>query len=107
MNQTTPWTYTEKGKPMKTTAQPAKFFAHNPTLLATFGGYRLWEHPTRGDTAPVYMSTPSGTLINTGFFDLGDFAYHDLGDNNPEGLALCVELESCHLALGMETEGEN
>jgi hypothetical protein len=51
------------------------------------------------------MSTPSGTLINTGFFDLGDFAYHDLGDNNPDGLALCVELESCHLALGMETEG--
>jgi hypothetical protein len=90
---------------MKTTAQPAKFFAHNPTLLATFGGYWLWEHPTRGDSAPVYMSTPSGTLINTGFFDLGDFAYHDLGDNNLEGLALCVELESCHLALGMEIEG--
>jgi hypothetical protein len=91
-----------KGLAMQTLAQPAKFFAHNPTLLATFGGYRLWEHPTRGDEAPVYMSTPSGTLINTGFYDLGDFAYHDLGDNNPEGLALCIELESDHINLHQE-----
>ena len=77
----------------RTFAQVAKFMSHNPTLLATFGGYRLYEHPTRGDSAPVYMTTPNGTLINTGFYDLGDFAYHDLGDNNPEGLALCREIE--------------
>jgi hypothetical protein len=80
-------------EPVKTVGQPAKFFEHNPTLLATFGGYCLYEHPTRGDSAPIYMSTPSGTLINTGFYDLGDFAYHNLGDNNEEGLALCREIE--------------
>jgi hypothetical protein len=73
---------------MNTVSQVARFFAHQPTLLATFGEYRLWEHPTRGDTAPVYMSTPSGALINTGFYDLGDFE----GD----GLSLCMEIEAGH-----------
>jgi len=58
------------------------FLAKNPTELARFGGFKLYEHPTRGDTAPVYMITPSGQLINTGFYDLGDF-----------DLALCLELE--------------
>jgi len=59
-----------------------KFMSHNPTFLASFGGYKLYEHPTRGDTAPIYMTTPNGRLINTGFYDLGDF-----------DLALCIELE--------------
>jgi hypothetical protein len=67
---------------MKTVSQVAKFFEHNPTLLASFGGYNLYEHPTRGDGAHIYMSTPSGKLINTGFYDLGDF-----------DLSLCMELE--------------
>jgi hypothetical protein len=67
---------------MYTVAQVQKFFAHNPTLLAEYGDYKLWEHPTRGDTAPVYMSTPDGRLINTGFYDLGDF-----------DLNLCEELK--------------
>ena len=53
--------------------QIEKFFSLNPTLLATFGGFRLYEHPTRGDTAPIFMSTPDGRLVNTGFYDLGDF----------------------------------
>ena len=57
------------------------FLSKNPTLLATYGSYNAWEHPTRGDTAPVYLSTPDGRLINTGFYDLGDF-----------DLDLCVEL---------------
>ena len=61
-----------------------KFLAHNPTLLASFGGFRLFEHPTLGDSAPVYMVTPAGYLINTGFYDLGDF--------EDDGLALCLEL---------------
>ena len=87
---------------MKTVAQPSKFFEQNPTLLATFGGYRLYEHPTRGDLAPMFMSTPSGTLINTGFYDLGDFAYHELGKDNPEGLALCVEIEQSHIKFYQE-----
>ena len=58
------------------------FLSKNPTELARFGGFKLYEHPTRGDEAPVYMVTPSGRLINTGFYDLGDF-----------DLALCLELE--------------
>ena len=54
------------------------FLAHNPTLLDSlkarrFGSYRFYEHPTRGDNAPVFMITPSGYLINTGFYDLEDF----------------------------------
>jgi hypothetical protein len=50
-----------------------RFLSKNPTLLASYGDYSVWEHPTRGDTAPVYMSTSDGRLINTGFYDLGDF----------------------------------
>lgn len=87
---------------LRTVAQVAKFMSQNPYLLATFGGYRLYEHPTRGDSAPVYMTTPDGILINTGFYDLGDFAYHEKGNNNPEGLALCMELESDHINVNQE-----
>jgi hypothetical protein len=50
-----------------------RFLSKDPTLLASYGRFDVWEHPTRGDTAPVYMSTPDGRLINTGFYDLGDF----------------------------------
>ena len=64
----------------------SSFFSHNPTKLASFGGYDLWEHPTRGDTAPIYMTSPSGKLINTGFYDLEDF-----------DLPLCIELEQDYL----------
>ena len=59
-----------------------KFLSHNPTLLATFGEYRVYEHPIHGDTAPVFMITPNGILFNTGFYDLGEF-----------DLALCQEIE--------------
>lgn len=52
------------------------------TVLMKIGGYTMLEHPTRGDGAPIYMTTPSGNLINTGFYDLGDF-----------DLLLCEELE--------------
>ena len=62
-----------------------KFMSHNPTLLARFGGYSLYEHPTLGDTAPIAMITPSGLLYNMGFYDLGDF--------EEDGLALCIEIE--------------
>ena len=68
-----------------------KFLAQNPTLLASYGlgpdcQYRLFEHPTRGDEAPVYMVAPTGYLINTGFYDLGDF--------EDDGFSLCLELEA-------------
>ena len=59
-----------------------KFMSHNPTLLASFGGYNLYKHPTLGDEAPIAMVTPSGILYNTGFFDLDDF-----------DLELCKEIE--------------
>ena len=68
----------------------AKFLAQDPTLLAQYGDYKLWEHPTRGDTDAIYMTTPTGRLVNTGFYDLGDFG--DRGD--PDGLALCIELDT-------------
>ena len=64
-----------------TTDRTTRFLAHNPTCLASFGGFKLWEHPTRGDTAPIYMTTADGRLINTGFYDTGDF-----------DLELCEEL---------------
>jgi hypothetical protein len=54
---------------MKTAAD---FLATNPTLLSIAGPFQLWEHPTRGDTAPVIMTTPCGRVISTGFYDLGD-----------------------------------
>ena len=68
---------------MPTVANVAKFFAHNPYLLLTIGEYRFYEHPTRGDEAPIYMTTPDGRLINTGFYDCDDF-----------DLALCQELSA-------------
>lgn len=66
---------------MLTDKQKEAFFANNPTLLDSFDDFKLYEHPTRGDSAPIYMLTPGGKLINTGFYDLGDF-----------DLALCEEL---------------
>lgn len=65
----------------RTVANPAKFFEHKPTLILSIGRYSLWEHPLRGDSAPLYMSTPDGRLINTGFYDIGDF-----------DLSLCEEI---------------
>jgi len=63
------------------------FLAKNPTELATFGGFKLYEDPTRGDTVPIYMVTPSGRLMNTGFFDLGDF-----------DLTLCLEIDTSEIS---------
>lgn len=59
------------------------FFAKNPTELMRIGQYQLYEHPTRGDTAPIYLyNVLTGHLMNTGFYDLGEF-----------DLALCMELD--------------
>lgn len=61
-----------------------KFFANNPSELMRIGEYVLYEHPTRGDEAPIYLyNVLTGNLMSTGFYDLGDF-----------DLALCMELES-------------
>ena len=60
-----------------------RFLARDPYLFMEIEGYKLWEHPTRGDTDCVYMSTPDGRLVATGFYDLEDF-----------DLDLCVELDN-------------
>lgn len=59
-----------------------RFMDHKPYELARYGAYTLYEHPLKGDEAPIYMTTPTKDLINTGFYDLGDF-----------DLSLCVELD--------------
>ena len=64
------------------TKKTKQFLSHDPTELMRVGGYILYEHPTRGDEAPIYMVTPTGKLCNTGFYDLDDF-----------DLDLCRELE--------------
>lgn len=65
-----------------------KFMSLNPYEIDRIGGYIFYEHPTRGDEAPIYMLTPSGNLINTHFYDMGDFWGH--------GLELCEEIEKGH-----------
>lgn len=65
------------------TSMTLRFLSYNPTLLARYGDYCLYEHPIHGDAAPIFMTTPDSRLINTGFYDLGDF-----------GLDLCIELDS-------------
>lgn len=63
------------------TEAATKFLAANPTQLGSFGSFKLWEHPTRGDEAPIYMTMSDGRLISTGFYDMGEF-----------DLALCEEI---------------
>ena len=58
-----------------------RFLNRGPYHLMNIAGYDLWEHPVYGDNACVYMSTPDGKLVATGFYDLGDF-----------DLELCKEL---------------
>ena len=62
-----------------------KFMAQDPYEIDRIGDYIFYEHPTRGDEAPIYMLTPSGKLINTMFWDMGDFEAY--------GLELCKEIE--------------
>jgi len=49
-----------------------RFMDQEPTVLGRIGSQVFYEHPTRGDTAPIYTIGKHGELINTGFFDLGD-----------------------------------
>lgn len=55
---------------MQATAK--NFLAKNPTELLRIGDVVFYEHPTRGDEAPVYAIW-KGYLINTGVYDLDDF----------------------------------
>lgn len=61
----------------KTPEFTAKFMAHNPTVLDTkLSSHKqvctFYEHPTRGDEAPVYVMIGE-VLADTEFFDLDDF----------------------------------
>lgn len=62
-----------------------KFMVQDPYEIDRIGDYIFYEHPTRGDMAPIYMLTPSGKLINTMFWDMGDFEAY--------GPELCKEIE--------------
>lgn len=62
-----------------------KFMSKNPYELERIEGYIFYEHPDYGDEAPIYMLTPSGNLVNTMFYDMGDFYEY--------GLELCHELD--------------
>lgn len=53
------------------TSVAARFLAKNPTLLATVRGINFYEHPTRGDEAPVYAIV-DGRLIETDAWDCAD-----------------------------------
>jgi len=64
------------------TISKSDFLAFNPYKLASYGGFDVYEHPKYGDESPVILVTPSGAVILTCFYDLGDF-----------DLDLCVEIE--------------
>lgn len=55
---------------LKITAE--KFLAYNPTLLGSVYGWKLYEHPTKGDEAPVIAICPKGTVYNTCEFEYTD-----------------------------------
>jgi hypothetical protein len=58
---------------MTLTENAQNFLSHNPTELCSVAGVRFYEHPLRGDNAPIYAVTAAGKLVNTGFWDCGDF----------------------------------
>ncbi|MGL5078786.1 MAG: hypothetical protein ACRDBG_23560 [Waterburya sp.] len=42
-----------------------------PELVGEVAGYRFYEHPIRGDEAPLVMITPDGRMVKrTDFWDL-------------------------------------
>lgn len=57
--------------------KPEVFMSHEPTKLGSITNQlgqlvEFYEHPTMGDTAPVYAKI-NDVLANTGAYDLGDF----------------------------------
>ena len=47
-----------------------QFLAQQPTLLATIGGYGLYECPVYGDEGFIMAITPNGRLKRTGFIEI-------------------------------------
>ena len=55
-----------------------KFMSRNPYLLHTMSNDRgqelkFYEHPYRGDAAPILVTIDDKVAAHTDFFDLGDF----------------------------------
>jgi hypothetical protein len=69
--------------------------SHNPTSFGKFGGYELFEHPKLGDECEILMTTPTGDVIQTCFWDMGDF--------DSAGIDLCIEIENDTLAEARES----
>ena len=44
-----------------------------PTYLFTTGGVSFFEHPTLGDEAPLLVKSPTGSFLETDFYDSPDF----------------------------------
>ena len=46
------------------------FLAKGPTLIGTLAGVRYYEHPTRGDEAPLIAIGHDGRVRKTGFWEM-------------------------------------
>jgi hypothetical protein len=50
---------------------PEQFLAKNPTEIATVRGVTFYEHPTKGDEAPL-VAIHEGRVVITDAWDAGD-----------------------------------
>jgi hypothetical protein len=66
----------------------------SPAQLGTAGPYTLWEHPTRGDTDCIYVLTPSGRMLPTGFHDTCDL-----------DAATCAEIDAAAVPIKLAPWG--
>lgn len=46
------------------------FMERNPTKIGTVLGRTYYEHPTRGDEAPLYYISDEGRLCQSSFYEL-------------------------------------
>lgn len=54
---------------MKLSLKARNFLSQRPTLVGAVLGYRFYEHPTRGDEAPLIAITPDGRVIPTDWWE--------------------------------------
>jgi hypothetical protein len=46
------------------------FLAENPTLVGRVLGFKIYEHPTRGDESLLYLITQEGNLKRLSYYEL-------------------------------------